>query len=266
MPKELISYLRELRQQGQLAQAQQLLARAAAERADPQLAHLAWQHEDFWWRALQGPRVLLRRRGPADAELVRRCFTEADFMRRFNRMAAPLPASDAALHAMLQREQWALAEETRALHWTIEQGGMGRGFVSVVDISSSHRRGEFLIGVLPGTGPWVAPEAAHLALEFMATRMQLERLTAYFYPDNPQALRLALKLGFAHEGVLRGYLRAPGAGRSDLVVAGLLLDGDFFARTARIRRRLLGCDHTHYPAHVNIGAETLASLAGDIRA
>ena len=28
----------------------------------------------------------------------------------------------------------------------------------------------------------------------------------------------------------------------------------------------LGCDHTHYPAHVNIAAETLASLAGDIRA
>lgn len=27
----------------------------------------------------------------------------------------------------------------------------------------------------------------------------------------------------------------------------------------------LGCDHTHYPAHVNIAAETLASLAGDLR-
>ena len=27
----------------------------------------------------------------------------------------------------------------------------------------------------------------------------------------------------------------------------------------------LGCDHTHYPAHVSIAAETLASLAGDIR-
>jgi len=26
----------------------------------------------------------------------------------------------------------------------------------------------------------------------------------------------------------------------------------------------LGCDHTHYPAHVLIGAETLASLAGDL--
>ena len=27
----------------------------------------------------------------------------------------------------------------------------------------------------------------------------------------------------------------------------------------------LGCDHTHYPAHMNIPAETLASLAGDLR-
>lgn len=27
----------------------------------------------------------------------------------------------------------------------------------------------------------------------------------------------------------------------------------------------LGCDHTHYPAHVTIGADTLASLAGDLR-
>ena len=27
----------------------------------------------------------------------------------------------------------------------------------------------------------------------------------------------------------------------------------------------LGCDHTHYPAHVTIAAETLARLAGDLR-
>ena len=27
----------------------------------------------------------------------------------------------------------------------------------------------------------------------------------------------------------------------------------------------LGCDHTHYPAHVAIEPETLASLAGDLR-
>ena len=27
----------------------------------------------------------------------------------------------------------------------------------------------------------------------------------------------------------------------------------------------IGCDHTHYPAHVTVGAETLAQLAGDLR-
>jgi len=27
----------------------------------------------------------------------------------------------------------------------------------------------------------------------------------------------------------------------------------------------LGCDHTHYPAHLQIAAETLAALAGDLR-
>jgi hypothetical protein len=27
----------------------------------------------------------------------------------------------------------------------------------------------------------------------------------------------------------------------------------------------IGCDHTNYPAHVAIAAETLASLAGDLR-
>ena len=27
----------------------------------------------------------------------------------------------------------------------------------------------------------------------------------------------------------------------------------------------MGCDHTHYPVHLAVGAETLASLAGDLR-
>jgi hypothetical protein len=27
----------------------------------------------------------------------------------------------------------------------------------------------------------------------------------------------------------------------------------------------MGCDHTNYPAHVVIAADTLASLAGDLR-
>jgi hypothetical protein len=43
-----------------------------------------------------------------------------------------------------------------------------------------------------------------------------------------------------------------------------------FSRSAREAIRAgaqvkLGCDHTHYPAHVVVAPETLASLAGDLR-
>lgn len=237
---ELLGTLRQLRHQGQPQAAHALLARHLAQHADPRLAFLAWQHEAFWWQPVQGPRVALHRRGPQDAALVRALWSDASFMQRFNRMAAALPDSDEALQALLLREHWALPEDTRTLHWTISAAGRGCGFVSLVDISFAHRRAEFLIGVQPTTGAWVAAEAAHLVLGFAAQRMQLQRLSAYFYPENRPALAMACKLGFEQEGLLRGYLLGANGQRADLVVAGLLLDDAFFARTARIRRRLLG--------------------------
>jgi RimJ/RimL family protein N-acetyltransferase len=95
--------------------------------------------------------------------------------------------------------------------------------------------------VLPRASRWLAPEAAHLVLDFAAGPLKLERLTAHFYPENTEAQRVAAKFGFEREGLLRGYLRLPGTQRrSDLVIAGLLLDDAFFARSARMRQRLLG--------------------------
>lgn len=237
----LTATLSRLRRDGRMVQARELLARGLAGRHDPRLAFLAWQHAPFWWQPVEGRRAGLFRRGPDDAELVRRCWADAGFMARFNRQAAALPASDDALQATLAREYWALAEERRAVHWTIRADGRGIGFVSLVDIGFGHRRAEFLIGVLPGTSSWIAAEAAHLALQFAARCMKLERLVAHFYPENTEAIRSALKLGFTQEGVLRGHLRDRVTGRrSDLVVAGLLLDDAFFQRAWPIRRRLLG--------------------------
>lgn len=250
MAPDLASQLRELRRSGQIEQARALLSRQLASAAagtaahKPRLIHLAWQHAPFWWQPLQGRSAGLRRRGPQDVALLRHAWQNADFMQRFNRMAADLPAQDDALQALLTREHWALPEESRGLHWTIESAGRGCGFVSVVELSMQHRRGEFLIGVLPdqapGASPWLALEASHLVFEFLRSHMKLERLTAYFYPDNPAALQMAQKLGFEREGLLKGYLRVPHNGqRVDLIVAGLLLDQAFFDRHARVRQRLL---------------------------
>jgi RimJ/RimL family protein N-acetyltransferase len=233
--------LARLRREGRLAEARALLQQRLAEEADPRTGFLFWQHAPFWWQPIEGPRVRLVRRGPDDAALVRRCWADADFMARFNRQAVALPADDAALAALLAGERDALVEDHQALHWTVQAGGAGVGFVSLVDVGFRHRRAEFLIGLRPGTSSWAAVEAAHLALRFAAGPMQLERLVAHFYPDNVEAIRAALKLGFEHEGVLRGHLRDAATGRrEDLVVTGLLLDQAFAARSERLRRRLFG--------------------------
>lgn len=243
MSEDLLAHLRGLRRSGQLAQAQALLARSlAAQPQDAGLAHLAWLHQPFWWAPLQGRQVQLRRRGPADAALLRRCWADAGFMQRFNRQARPLPAGDVELQALLHREHWSLPDETQALHWTVWAGGDAVGLVSVVDWSWPHRRAEFLMGLAPGcqAGPWGAAQAAQLIFDFLARQAGLQRLSASFYADNPAALQLALRLGFEHEGVLRGHLRGPDGERHDLVLTGLLLDDAFFSRQARLRQRLLG--------------------------
>jgi RimJ/RimL family protein N-acetyltransferase len=233
--------LARLRREGRMDEARALLQQRLAEAPDARTGFLHWQHAPFWWQPIEGPRVRLVRRGPDDAALVRACWADADFMARFNRQAAALPADDAALRTLLAGERDALVEDHHALHWTVQVAGAGVGFVSLVDVGFRHRRAEFLIGLRPGTSSWAAVEAAHLALRFAAGPMQLERLVAHFYPDNVEAIRAALKLGFEHEGVLRGHLRDPATGqREDLVVTGLLLDPAFAARSERLRRRLFG--------------------------
>ncbi len=209
---------------------------------DRALLQLARDHEPLWWQPLTGRRVQLARRGPSDLQFIRSCWADADFMARFNRTAPPLPAHEAETLELLRREQASIVSESKALHWSISSKSGTIGLLSVVNLNLAHRRGELLIGLRGDHGVWDGAEAAHLAFGFLARKAGVERLTAYFYPDNQIALRSALKLGFQHEGVLRGYLRAKEAGRQDLHVAGLLLDSTFFQQSAKVRCRLLGPD------------------------
>ncbi|HSW07169.1 GNAT family N-acetyltransferase, partial [Aquabacterium sp.] len=226
-----LDHLRALRRSGRLDDARRWLGERLRGRPDQALLALAWQHEPFWWQPLRGRRVSLHRRGPDDIDLVRRCWADADFMRKFNRMAAPLPAADEALRDLLRREQAAIVSETAGLHWTIHAGEHKLGFVSVTNIALGHRRAEYLIGIHEACSPWVGPEASHLALGFLARQAHIERLTAYYYPENAHAIEVSQKLGFVIEGTMRGFLRLADGSRSDLVVAGLLLDDAYFART-----------------------------------
>ena len=87
---ELPEQLRRLRLQGRVAQARDLI-RAQPEFATSRpLQRLLHEHEDFWWKPIEGRRVTLRRRGAEDTAFVRACWADEDFMRKFNRLARPL--------------------------------------------------------------------------------------------------------------------------------------------------------------------------------
>lgn len=236
---DLAVALRELRRAGRCDEARKLIEAGLTNApGDPALMQLRWEHEAFWWQPLHGRRLNLTRRGPADMAFVRRCWDDSAFMKRFNIVAPRLPSSDRELARVLAREQATIVSEAHALHWTIRLGGVPLGLVSVVHIALGHRRGEFLIGTREGASSWIAPEAAYVALRFLARQVCLERLTAYFYPDNQEAIKAACSLGFEVEGRLRSYLRLPTGERSDLIVAGLTLDQHYFNRKERICRRL----------------------------
>jgi RimJ/RimL family protein N-acetyltransferase len=239
---DLNDRLRALRLKGELAQARELIRSQPEFATSPALQRLLHEHQDFWWTPIAGRRVTLKRRGAQDAAFVRACWSDAEFMRKFNRTARPLPAQGDALQHILAREQSGILGETKAIHWTIHAASGPIGFVSATDYAAGHRRCEFLIG-LPGQPASAVPvEAAHLAVAFLRERAGIERLTAYFYDENDYAARVARKFGFEHEGVLKGYIRNADGSRSDLLVAGLLLTGEASARVRKVRTRVLAGD------------------------
>jgi RimJ/RimL family protein N-acetyltransferase len=238
-----IEQLRGLRMRGEFAKARALV------RAQPDFANsdalkrLLHEHEDFWWAPIVGKRVTLRRRGADDLAFVRRCWDDADFMRKFNRVARQMPQDDEVLKGVLAREHAGRWSEAKALHWTLLGKDGPIGFISATDYTPGHRRCEFLIGLLGQRASPVPVEASHLACDFLRDRAGVERLTAYFYEENAYASKVAAKFGFEPEGVLKGYIRDADGGRSDLMVSGLLLrDLETIAVKGR-HRRLVGPAH-----------------------
>jgi RimJ/RimL family protein N-acetyltransferase len=236
--QNLNSQLKRLRIEGAFAQARELIRSQPDFGKSRPLQQLLHEHEDFWWAPIIGRRVTLRRRGPEDLDFVRACWADADFMRKFNRVARALPADDEALHGILARERAGTFGEAKALHWTIHTASGPIGFVSATDYAPGHRRCEFLVGALQQR-PSPAPiEACHVAVAFLRDKAGIERLTAYFYAENAYAARVAAKFGFEPEGVLKGYIRASDGTRSDLAVAGLLLTSGSSFSVKKTHRRL----------------------------
>jgi RimJ/RimL family protein N-acetyltransferase len=238
--QSLNEQLRRMRLAGKLDPARELIRAQEEFGRSVALQKLLHENQDFWWEPIQGRLTCLRRRGPADAELVRACWADSGFMWRFNRFARPLPPSELALAQMLDREHWTTLGESRALHWTVHGPRGAAGFISAVDFSEAHRRCEFLIGLKRESPSSAAAEAVALAIDFLHRRAGVERIAACLYPENTHAVKMAEKFGFRIEGRLRGHCRLPNGDREDVLLAGLLMAEIGGTRAEKMLRRFVG--------------------------
>lgn len=114
-------------------------------------------------------------------------------------------------------------ESGRVQWWVVSvtPRGPAIGECDISDIDLHHKRGE--VGFLFRREAWgkgYAFEAMERVLRYGFTELGLERLSARFHAGNEASRRLLEKLGFSHEGLLRGHVWRDGA-RRDCVLYGL---------------------------------------------
>lgn len=112
----------------------------------------------------------------------------------------------------------------RALYWAMRtlQGDQFLGCCDLSDIDRWHKRAE--VGFMLGRGAWgqgYAVEAMRAVIAYAAST-GLRRLTARTHLGNRRSDALLEKLGFAEEGLLRGFVERDGE-RRDCRLFGLLL-------------------------------------------
>ena len=161
----------------------------------------------------------------------------------------PLQAEDAAdLHAIMSDAEvmafWDIAEiedlgltseildsqleqmaRKTAFYWAMARA-TDSAFVGCCDLSEidrRHHRAE--VGFIVGRQFWgdgYTLEAMQAVLSHAAQSLRLRRLTARTHLGNVRSVRLLERLGFAEEGLLRGYVDRDGE-RRDCQLFGLLL-------------------------------------------
>ena len=142
---------------------------------------------------------VLRRFGPGDF----------DAAKEFGRDPAtalwvpPLPAEDPGEVVELF-EQYRTSGEM--LHLVIAAVGTDDYLGEVMVAVGEHRVGEFGCGVVSdGRGRGIATEALRLLTRWSAAVLNLARLQVLVAETNEPALRLAERVGFRREGLLRAY-------------------------------------------------------------
>jgi RimJ/RimL family protein N-acetyltransferase len=157
---------------------------------------------------------------------------EERFIPEFDRLAddpdivrfTRVPSSPAAgfASAWVDRYVSGWDDGSRAGFAILSQEGEFLGMVAIVELDLAGRQGEIGYMVAPAArGRGVAGRALRLIAEWALGQLGLERVELRISSDNGPSLRVAERLGFVREGVLRS-LHLKDDVRSDVVLYSLL--------------------------------------------
>jgi RimJ/RimL family protein N-acetyltransferase len=131
----------------------------------------------------------------------------------------PLPATDPAGVVDLFEQYRADGE---LLHLVIADRVDDTYLGEVMVVIGEHRTGEFGCGLVEGArGRGIATEALRMFVVWSVTAIDIRRLQVLVAEENTTALRLAERVGFTPEGVLRSYWDQ-GGDRVDVVMLSML--------------------------------------------
>jgi len=200
-----------------------------------------WLKNKLWWQTMQSRSCVLSRRKGDDARFIRTVWAREGFVRDFHRLARPLPKSDKELVRVLNNEYWQTIDQSRAIHWIVRSvDNCPWGLLSLTDLSLQHRRGEVLLGILPGAPFGLGAAAMLMLFHFYFRLMKFHKLYSLVFSDNVHSLNGTLHLGFTQEGVLRQHVFDPVAQvYQDLIQTGLLAQDAFSEKNIKLMNRLL---------------------------
>jgi ribosomal-protein-alanine N-acetyltransferase len=171
---------------------------------------------------LSTARLRLRQFGGGDVDAMHECFANADAMRFWNHPAHTKPIeTERAVRRFID------CTPSYYRFWAVADAGTDR-CLGLVNYHDGHIRSKRVaIGYIIDPArqrQGIATEAVSAMLDFCFSELGLHRVQAFIHPDNIASLRLAQKLGFRREGLLRDNLRVGDVWRDDALYA--LLETD----------------------------------------
>ncbi len=169
---------------------------------------------------LSTERLLLRSFDESDAPAIVQLADDPEIARNTLKIPHPYTEADARAWLAIQKEE-SRTGTGAVFAITGRNDGLLMGACGL-EIFRDHRRGE--LGYWLGRGFWAkgyATEAAGAVIGWAFGTLDLARISAAHFSDNPASGRVLLKIGMRREGELRRHVFRGGEFR-DMVVYGIL--------------------------------------------